>query len=165
MQPSFDDTASFSQAALAAVIAARLELITFVCGVVVYAILVLAPKRFQYKDALGKKLKAKLAEPAEDAKDSPKWIEHADKTMRETSTNNRSATVARAQKDMKSSSVDVAKHIVMMRKHASENNLKSVMNVFESLKESGVELNSIIYNTVFLALVSEPGFSKFGILS
>merc|ERR1719331_2221810 len=46
------------------------------------------------------------------------------------------------------SRVDVAKHIVMIRKCASENNLKGAMTIFDSLKEGGVELNSIIYNTV-----------------
>merc|ERR1719456_164345 len=48
---------------------------------------------------------------------------------------------------------DVAKHIVMIRKCASENNLSGAMSIFNSLKTGGVELNSIIYNTVLDACV------------
>jgi len=51
------------------------------------------------------------------------------------------------------SKTDVAKHIVMIRKCASENNLKGAMSIFTSLKEGGVEMNSIIYNTVLDACV------------
>jgi len=158
MQPSFDDTTSFSQAVLAAVIAARLELITFFCGMVLYTLLVLAPKRFQYKEALAKQLEAKLSQhnsaDADDAKDmSPNWIEHADKRTRDNSTKRRPVINARAQKDVPSASADVAKQIVSIRKHASQNNLEGVMSVFESLKESDVQMNSIIYNTVLDACV------------
>jgi len=49
--------------------------------------------------------------------------------------------------------VDVAQHILMIRKCASENNLKGAMSIFNSLKEGGVELNSIMYNTVLDACV------------
>jgi len=48
---------------------------------------------------------------------------------------------------------DIATHIVMIRKCAAENNLKGSMSIFNSLKEGGVELNSIIYNTVLDACV------------
>merc|ERR1719163_410014 len=48
---------------------------------------------------------------------------------------------------------DVAKHIVMIRKCASENNLQGAMSIFNSLKVGGVEMNSIIYNTVLDACV------------
>jgi len=51
------------------------------------------------------------------------------------------------------SRADVAKHIVMIRKCASENNLEGAMCIFNSLKEGGVELNSIVYNTVLDACV------------
>merc|ERR1719191_634904 len=36
-----------------------------------------------------------------------------------------------------SSRADVAKHVMMIRKCASDKNLKGVMSIFESLKESG----------------------------
>jgi len=49
--------------------------------------------------------------------------------------------------------VDVAQHILMIRKCAAENNLKGSMSIFDSLKEGGVELNSIIYNTILDACV------------
>jgi pentatricopeptide repeat protein len=48
---------------------------------------------------------------------------------------------------------DVAKNIVMIRKCAGSNDLKGVMSIFNSLKESGVELNAIVYNTVLDACV------------
>jgi len=51
------------------------------------------------------------------------------------------------------SKTDIAKHIVMIRKCAAENNLKGSMSIFNSLKEGGVEMNSIIYNTVLDACV------------
>merc|ERR1719506_2069248 len=48
---------------------------------------------------------------------------------------------------------DIAKHITMIRNCASENDLKGAVSVFQSLEQSGVELNSIIYNTVLDACV------------
>mmetsp|Transcript_63422 Transcript_63422/g.151587 ORF Transcript_63422/g.151587 Transcript_63422/m.151587 type:complete len:1084 (-) Transcript_63422:132-3383(-) len=48
---------------------------------------------------------------------------------------------------------DVAKHITMIRSCAIEQNLDGAMNVFESLKKSGAELNSVVYNTVLDACV------------
>jgi len=48
---------------------------------------------------------------------------------------------------------DVAKHITMIRSCAVEQNLDGAMNVFESLKKSGAELNSVVYNTVLDACV------------
>jgi len=51
------------------------------------------------------------------------------------------------------SRVDVAQHILMIRKCAAENNLKGSMSIFNSLKEGGVDMNSIIYNTILDACV------------
>jgi len=51
------------------------------------------------------------------------------------------------------SKTDLAKHIVTIRKFASEKNLKGAKNIFDSLKKAGVELNSIVYNTVLDACV------------
>lgn len=48
---------------------------------------------------------------------------------------------------------DVAKHITMIRNCAVEHNLEGAMNIFESLKKSGAELNSVVYNTVLDACV------------
>lgn len=52
-----------------------------------------------------------------------------------------------------SSPSDIAKHITMIRNCAAEGNLQGAMSVFESLKKSGVDLNSVIYNTVLDACV------------
>jgi hypothetical protein len=43
-----------------------------------------------------------------------------------------------------SSRTDVAKHVIMIRKCAAENNLNGALSIFTSLKESGVEMNSIV---------------------
>jgi len=43
---------------------------------------------------------------------------------------------------------------VMIRKYASEKNLKGAENIFQSLKESGVEINSVVYNTMIDACVT-----------
>ncbi|CAE7432375.1 unnamed protein product [Symbiodinium natans] len=48
---------------------------------------------------------------------------------------------------------DVAKHITMIRSCAVEHNLEGAMNVFQSLKNSAAELNSVVYNTVLDACV------------
>lgn len=51
------------------------------------------------------------------------------------------------------SPADVAKHITMIRNCASSGNLKGAMKVFETLKGSGTEMNSVVYNTVLDACV------------
>jgi pentatricopeptide repeat protein len=48
---------------------------------------------------------------------------------------------------------DMAKHKALIRNCAAEGNLQGAMSVFEFLKKSGVELNSVIYNTVLDACV------------
>jgi len=48
---------------------------------------------------------------------------------------------------------DVAKHITMIRNCAAQTDLKGAVSVFESLEKSGVDMNSIIYNTVLDACV------------
>merc|ERR1711881_191903 len=58
-----------------------------------------------------------------------------------------------AQNLLSSSPSDVAKHITMIRNCAAEKNLKGAVGVFESLEQSGVDLNSVIYNTVLDACV------------
>lgn len=52
-----------------------------------------------------------------------------------------------------SSPSDVAKHIAMIRNCAAAGNLDGAVNVFETLKRNGTELNSVIYNTVIDACV------------
>lgn len=58
-----------------------------------------------------------------------------------------------AKKLLDSAPSDVAKHITMMRNCAAEGNLKGAMSVFDALKGSGVDLNSVIYNTMLDACV------------
>jgi len=48
---------------------------------------------------------------------------------------------------------DIAKQINMIRSHAAEKNLPAACSVFESMEQSGIELNCIMYNTVLDACV------------
>lgn len=48
---------------------------------------------------------------------------------------------------------DIAKHITMIRNCAAEHNLPAAFDVFVSLQKSGVELNSVVYNTMLDACV------------
>jgi len=48
---------------------------------------------------------------------------------------------------------DVAKHITMIRNCGAQNDLKGAKSVFQALETSGVDMNSIIYNTVLDACV------------
>jgi pentatricopeptide repeat protein len=54
---------------------------------------------------------------------------------------------------LSSSPSDIAKHITMIRSCASDNNLQGAMEVFNSLEQSGIDLNPVIYNTVLDACV------------
>jgi pentatricopeptide repeat protein len=65
-----------------------------------------------------------------------------------------------ATKLLESSPSDVAKHISMIQNCASENNLPGAFEVFESLKRSGVDLNSVVYNTVLEACVQCHNYAK-----
>jgi pentatricopeptide repeat protein len=58
-----------------------------------------------------------------------------------------------AQNLLSSSPSDIAKHITMIRQCGAENNLEGAVSVFTSLEKSGVDLNSVIYNTVLDACV------------
>merc|ERR1719316_1000153 len=48
---------------------------------------------------------------------------------------------------------DIGKHITMIRNFAAERNLQGAKSVFESLQRGGVEMNSVIYNTMLDACV------------
>jgi len=49
---------------------------------------------------------------------------------------------------------DIAKHITMIRNCAAQKNLQGVMSVFQSIQSAnGIELNSVVYNTVLDACV------------
>lgn len=48
---------------------------------------------------------------------------------------------------------DISRHITMIRNCASEGKLQGAHDVFESLQRCGVELNSVVYNTVLDACV------------
>jgi len=58
-----------------------------------------------------------------------------------------------AKKLLDSAPSDVAKHITMMRNCAAEGNLQGARAVFDTLQASGVDLNSVIYNTMLDACV------------
>lgn len=53
----------------------------------------------------------------------------------------------------KEHTIDIGKHLTMIRNFAIEKDLKAAVGVFEKLKEAGVEMNPIIYNSVLDACV------------
>jgi len=118
-------------------ITAQFELICFFSAMLMYAVLM--RMRVPTKHALYKKKAKIMEEPA-----SPS---SGDANKKTSTKDNRKATSPRT------ASHDIAKHVMMIRKAGSENNLKSAMSIFESLKATGVEMNAIIYNTVLDACV------------
>jgi pentatricopeptide repeat protein len=58
-----------------------------------------------------------------------------------------------AQKLLSSSPSDIAKHIAMIKNCAAQKNLAGAVSAFSSLEKSGVDMNSVIYNTVLDACV------------
>eukprot|EP00933_Yihiella_yeosuensis_P072710 TRINITY_DN811_c0_g2_i1.p1 TRINITY_DN811_c0_g2~~TRINITY_DN811_c0_g2_i1.p1 ORF type:complete len:1116 (-),score=308.71 TRINITY_DN811_c0_g2_i1:300-3647(-) len=55
---------------------------------------------------------------------------------------------------------DVAKHVTMIRNCSSDGNLEGAKKVFESLKSSGGECNSVVYNTVLDACVENNALKE-----
>jgi len=99
---------------------ARLEIIAFCTAMVLYTLLM--TKRVVTQDSLRKK--TKLLDDSDGVPASPP-----------AKINMKSATEKAAPKSPK---VDIAKHVMMIRKCAAENNLKGAMSIFETLKESGI---------------------------
>merc|ERR1719337_35336 len=58
-----------------------------------------------------------------------------------------------AQNSPSSCPSDIGKHITMIRKYAAENNLEGAVSVFKSLEESGVDLNTVMFNAILDACV------------
>jgi|EP00927_Polykrikos_kofoidii_P041288 pentatricopeptide repeat protein len=58
-----------------------------------------------------------------------------------------------ARKLLDASPSSVAKHITMIRKYASEGNLKGAVDIFETLRRNVTDMNSIIYNSIIDACV------------
>mmetsp|Transcript_29583 Transcript_29583/g.70964 ORF Transcript_29583/g.70964 Transcript_29583/m.70964 type:complete len:1064 (+) Transcript_29583:223-3414(+) len=58
-----------------------------------------------------------------------------------------------AQGILQHSAADIAKHVTMIRSCSASKNLEGAKTVFETLVESGVELNPIVYNAVLDACV------------
>jgi len=48
---------------------------------------------------------------------------------------------------------DIAKQIIMIRSYGADGNLQGAFGVFESMEQSGIDLNCIMYNTVLDACV------------
>merc|ERR1719453_1371133 len=98
--------------------AARFEIIAFSLAMLMYSLL--ASKCMPMKAALQKKIKVV---------EEPETWSSAAKANKKSSN--------KAEQTSAAPCADVAKHIVMIRKCASENNLKGVMSIFGTLKESG----------------------------
>jgi len=111
------------------VLAARLELLMLVVGMIGYYVM------FSQKILTNPKLqpsKKKTTKVEEADEDEPTPADRKGKSP-----------------DTK----DIGKHITMIRSCAAEQNLQGAKSVFESLERSGVAMNSVIYNTVLDACV------------
>ena len=54
---------------------------------------------------------------------------------------------------------DVAKHVAMIKASGKERNLEGAVNVFNKLKQGGVQMNSMIYNCLLDACVQCGGIT------
>jgi len=118
------------------IVATRAELLMFCLAIAAYAVL------FMQRTAKNPKFTAKKL----------KTVEQDDKAVANVSPKN-AALKANAPRNANPSSPDIAKQITMIRTHAAEKNLQGAFSVFESMEQSGIALNCIMYNTVLDACV------------
>eukprot|EP00427_Karlodinium_veneficum_P056242 CAMPEP_0169413388 /NCGR_PEP_ID=MMETSP1017-20121227/61326_1 /TAXON_ID=342587 /ORGANISM="Karlodinium micrum, Strain CCMP2283" /LENGTH=228 /DNA_ID=CAMNT_0009520793 /DNA_START=62 /DNA_END=746 /DNA_ORIENTATION=- len=64
-----------------------------------------------------------------------------------------------ARKLLAASPSDIAKHITMIQGCAAEKNLQGAFDIFASLERSGVDMNSVVYNSVLEACVQCRDFA------
>jgi pentatricopeptide repeat protein len=118
------------------IVATRAELLMFCLAMAAYAVL------FMQRTAKNPKFTANKLKAAE----------QDDKAVANVSPKN--ATLkANAPRNVNPSCPDIAKQITMIRTHAAEKNLQGAFSVFESMEQSGIALNCIMYNTVLDACV------------
>jgi len=138
---------------IAGIVAARTELLLFVVAMVVYFVL------FSIRSPKNPKLLAKNMKVIEDDEKEEAYPSDAhsegDAVRPEESAKVEKALNkgGRAQNLLSVAPPDIAKHITMIRNCAAEKNLEGAVNVFKSLEQSGVDLNSVVYNTVLDACV------------
>jgi len=140
---------------------ARLELITFSVAILLYWILFKI--RTPAKGNASQKSACKVVEEQESftktcgratrAKSQVSEVVDKQAQHGKSSSTKKDTRIVAPKNSSEQSRPDVAKHIVMIRKYACEQNLSGAMSVFESLEALGVELNSIVYNTVLDACV------------
>jgi len=119
------------------IVATRAEILMFVVAMLSYAVL------FKFKQRTVKKPKF-MMKGFEDEKEesSPKPAKQS-----------KLSAGRNTQSPQNSPSSDIAKQINMIRTHGSEKNLQAAFSVFESMEQSGIDLNCIMYNTVLEACV------------
>jgi len=127
-----------------AIVATRAELLMFVVAIVAYSVLLKqrAPTR------QSKKIKAFERDDTEEPATS-KSNAHTAKT----SPRNSAPKSGGGRITTNSSTPDIAKQINMIRSHAADKNLQGAFSVFESMEQSGIVLNCIMFNTVLDACV------------
>jgi len=139
------------------IVSAQSDLLLFVVAVVGYFVLYM--QRIPRNPKLqAKKLKVleeedkdeKYHDDTKTKKSSPRGTKKyaAEKTFQDSMQSG-----DRAKKLLASSQIDVGKQITMIRNCATEKNLQGAFSIFKSLEEGGVDLNSIIYNTILDACV------------
>jgi len=124
---------------------AHSEILLFATAMVAYFVL------FMQRTAHSSKLKSKKAKlfEADGKEEEPKKYAHPEPKKLRANTNEPTSPKSLASPP----ALDVGKHITMIRTCAAENDLQGAMCVFKTLEEGGVDLNSIIYNTLLDACV------------
>jgi len=120
----------------------RGELLMFAVAMVGYFVL------FMMRPTTNPKLQTKKVE---DDKEETRPTNAASKTMAKTNFS-RKPSGGRSPCNSQPTT-DIAKQINMIRSHAADKNLPGACSVFESMEQSGIELNCIMYNTVLDACV------------
>jgi len=127
------------------IVSSRAELLMFVAAMVGYAVLCMqrTPKN--------PKLQSKKVKGFEQDDYS------TNATLKSNSNSTKAPRKSSSPRDtptaQSSSSPDIAKQINMIRTYGAERNLQGAFSVFESMEQSGIDLNCIMYNTVLHACV------------
>lgn len=144
----------FVQVVSDAVGASRLEVLAFGIAMLMYALLVTKRRIPQTEQRLKKVQQQDVEDPTQTEQRLKKVQKQDVEDPPRVKSTPKAETGKQNRKLVADNGVDVAKHIVMIRKFASAKNLKSAEAVFETLKDAGAVLDGLIYKTMIDACVA-----------
>jgi len=135
------------------VVSSRAELAMFALAMVVYFILLM--QRTPNNHKLQMKKKAFEPHDKEDFSPTNQAVKSNARMTKMSSMNApvKSSSGRTTASSLSCSTPDTAKQITMIRNYAAERDLQGAFSVFESMEQSGIDLNCIMYNTVLDACV------------